>query len=97
MISKLPWKLDEDDPSKIYSADGDIVAQDYTFVNMDDFEAICRLIKYGYDKEIKMCCSCKYVHWDMCGLCCDHPEPASERSVSPFATCKNWVAREGGI
>ena len=43
MISPLPWKLDEDDPSIIYDADGEIIAEGYRFVHVDDFEAICKL------------------------------------------------------
>lgn len=38
MISKTPWTIE--DSAKIISADGDVVAEDYTFKNMDDFEAI---------------------------------------------------------
>lgn len=38
MISRTPWTIE--DSAKIISADGDVVAEDYTFKNMDDFEAI---------------------------------------------------------
>ena len=44
MISALPWELDIEDPSRIISADGNVIAKDYRFLDMDDFEAICRLI-----------------------------------------------------
>lgn len=44
MISPLFWKLNEDDPSIIYDADGEIIAKDYKFLHVDDFEAICELI-----------------------------------------------------
>ncbi len=44
MVSSLPWKLDESDPSKIYDADDNIIAEDYKFIHVDDFEAICRLL-----------------------------------------------------
>ena len=43
MISKLPWRLDEDGMI-IYDAEGEIVAVNYRFNHVDDFEAICRLI-----------------------------------------------------
>ena len=51
MTSKLPWHIDENDPSIIYAADGEIVAKDYTFVHVDDFEAICRLIEGHMGEE----------------------------------------------
>lgn len=44
MISKLPWRLG-DDGSKIYDADGDLIAEGYCFFHVDDFEAICDLIQ----------------------------------------------------
>ena len=44
MINPLPWKLDEEDPSIIYDANGEIIAEDYRFLHVDDFEAICRLV-----------------------------------------------------
>ena len=44
MISPLPWTLDEHDPAKIFSAEGDVIAENYTFLDMDDFEAICELV-----------------------------------------------------
>lgn len=50
MISKLPWRLDEEDPHIIYDADGEIIAKNYRFFHVDDFEAICRLI-VGYGRE----------------------------------------------
>lgn len=43
MISPLPWKLNEEDPSIIYDAEGEIIAKDYRFLHLDDFESICRL------------------------------------------------------
>ena len=43
MISPLPWKIDEVDPSIIYDVNGEIIAKNYTFIHVDDFEAICRL------------------------------------------------------
>ncbi len=42
MKSLLPWKLDEGDPSIIYDANGNIIAEDYKFLHVDDFEAICK-------------------------------------------------------
>ena len=42
MKSPLPWKIDESDPSIIYDAHGDIIAEDYKFLHVDDFEAICK-------------------------------------------------------
>ena len=47
MISKLPWRIDESDPSRIYDATGETIAKDYKFLHMDDFEAICKLINRG--------------------------------------------------
>ncbi len=44
MINPLPWKLDEQDPSIIYDAEGEIIAKDYTFLHVDDFESICKLV-----------------------------------------------------
>jgi len=44
MINPLPWKLDEHNPSIIYSAEGDVIAKDYTFLNVDDFEGICDMV-----------------------------------------------------
>lgn len=51
MISPLPWKLDENDPSIIRDANGEIIADDYKFFHVDDFEAICHLINLGHKKE----------------------------------------------
>lgn len=51
MISPLPWRLDEEDPHIIYDADGEVIAEDYRFVHVDDFEAICRLIEGQRRKE----------------------------------------------
>ncbi len=42
MKSPLPWKLDESDPSIIYDANGNIIAEDYKFLHVDDFEAVCK-------------------------------------------------------
>jgi len=44
MISPLPWRLDENDPSIIYDANNEVIAKSYKFIHVDDFEAICRLI-----------------------------------------------------
>ena len=52
MISKLPWTLE--DSAKILSADGDIVAEDYTFKNMDDFEAICDIVNLSSPASISL-------------------------------------------
>ncbi len=55
MMSKFPWKLDENDPSIIYDADGDVIAKDYTFVHLDDFEGLVKLINnhiYNSNKAI---------------------------------------------
>lgn len=43
MMSPFPWILDENDPSIIYDADGDVVAANYRFINVDDFEGIVRI------------------------------------------------------
>jgi hypothetical protein len=43
MISSLPWRLTEDG-DKIYDADNNIIAKDYKFLHLDDFQSICRLI-----------------------------------------------------
>lgn len=48
MISQFPWKLDEHDTSVIYDANGNIIAKDYKFIHMDDFEAICELVNTVY-------------------------------------------------
>jgi len=53
MISALPWKLDKHDPSVIYSADGDVIAQNYTFNNMDDFESICKMVNSSKHRRTK--------------------------------------------
>ena len=45
MISPLPWTIDESDPSVIYDADGEAIAKDYKFLHVDDFEAICELVR----------------------------------------------------
>ncbi len=44
MIGRLPWKIDEKDPSIIYDADDEIIAENYTFLHIDDFEAIVGLV-----------------------------------------------------
>ncbi len=44
MLSPLPWKLDEHDPSKIYDANGKIIAEDYRFLHINDFERIPQII-----------------------------------------------------
>lgn len=40
MISPLPWHLDENG-DKIYDNDGNLIAENYTFLHVDDFEFIC--------------------------------------------------------
>ena len=47
MISPLPWKIDpeQDDSGIIRDANNEIIAEDYTFKNLDDFEAIPELIQ----------------------------------------------------
>lgn len=45
MISPKPWKLDDHDPSIIYDANGDVIAMDYKFLHVDDFESLCRTDK----------------------------------------------------
>lgn len=44
MISKLPWRLDEDG-DKIYDDDDNVIAEDGKFFHVDDFEAIPQLIE----------------------------------------------------
>lgn len=44
MISKLPWKINEENPSQIHDADNNLIADNYTFLHVDDFEAICKLM-----------------------------------------------------
>jgi len=44
MMSPLPWKIDDNDVSKMYDADGQLIAENYTFFNVDDFEGICKVI-----------------------------------------------------
>ena len=44
MVSRLPWHLDENDPSIIYDARGNVIAKNYKFLHVDDFEAICKLV-----------------------------------------------------
>ena len=44
MISPLPWEIDESDPSTIYDAAGEAIAENYKFFHVDDFEAICKMI-----------------------------------------------------
>lgn len=46
MVSPLPWKLDEHGQT-IFDAEGEVIAQDYRFRHVDDFEAICRLVNSG--------------------------------------------------
>ena len=49
MISPLPWKInvEKDDSGIIRDANDEIIAEDYTFKDLDDFEAIPRLINHG--------------------------------------------------
>lgn len=47
MMSPRPWKLDEDDPSIIYDADGEIIAENYRFFHVDDFERLVNYINNG--------------------------------------------------
>jgi hypothetical protein len=49
MTSKFPWRLDEEDPHIIYDADGEIIAKNYTFVHVDDFERICEMVNFAMD------------------------------------------------
>ncbi len=44
MMSPFPWKLDENDPARIYDADGEIIAENYRFVHLDDFEGLVKLV-----------------------------------------------------
>jgi|GEM_PF-4231486 len=52
MVSPLPWRLDENDPSIIYDANNEVIAKNYKFIHVDDFEAICRLIVKNCIKKI---------------------------------------------
>jgi len=52
MLSPRPWRLDDNDSAKIYDANGDVVAEDYRFLHVDDFEAICRSVN-TYPVEIQ--------------------------------------------
>jgi len=54
MTSPFPWKLDENDPAKICDADGEVIAEDYTFLHVDDFESLCRLVNAGSELEKKL-------------------------------------------
>ena len=55
MISRLPWKIDESDPSVISDANGDIIAEGYKFFHVDDFEAICKFTHrdWSQDEEVR--------------------------------------------
>lgn len=44
MISPLPWKLDENEPDTIYDADGEIIAKNYRFLHLDDFEGLVKMV-----------------------------------------------------
>ena len=61
MISTLPWKLDESDPSIIYDANGNVIAEDYKFLHVDDFEAICKFPQ----KAVEMAVGLKPVVQDL--------------------------------
>jgi hypothetical protein len=53
MISSTPWKLDENDPAIIYYANGEIIAKDYKFEHIDDFEFICRAVNFAIEKGLR--------------------------------------------
>jgi hypothetical protein len=55
MISKLPWKLDTEDLSVIRDANGKIIAKDYRFLHVDDFERICDLINNKREYKCSHC------------------------------------------
>jgi hypothetical protein len=44
MMSPRPWSIDENDPSIIYDADGFVIATNYTFLHVDDFERLCKIV-----------------------------------------------------
>ena len=44
MISPMPWVYDVTDSSIIYDANGEIIAKDYKFLHIDDFEYICDFV-----------------------------------------------------
>ena len=52
-INPLPWKLDDNDCAKIINEEGDIIAEDYTFKNMDDFEALPELVNNSVAERAK--------------------------------------------
>ena len=41
MISPKPWRLDKHDVSIIHDATGEVIARDYEFLHIDDFESLC--------------------------------------------------------
>ncbi len=44
MMSPRPWKIDEVDPSAIRDATGEFIAENYTFLHVDDFESLVVLV-----------------------------------------------------
>ena len=51
MISSMPWVFDETDTSTIYDANGEIIAKDYRFLHIDDFECICDFVNAEFEKR----------------------------------------------
>ncbi len=51
MMSPFPWKLDGDG-DKIYDADGEIIAENYRFVHLDDFEGLVKMVNSAYEHGI---------------------------------------------
>ena len=50
MISPTPWRISTSNPSVIYDADDEIVAENYTFAHVDDFESLCKLVNLGAEE-----------------------------------------------
>lgn len=43
MVSPFPWKIDDDDASIVRDAEGTVIARNYQFLHVDDFEAIVKI------------------------------------------------------
>jgi len=55
MINPLPWTMNDerDDSGIIRDANGEVIAKDYTFLNLDDFEAICEMVNESTSERAK--------------------------------------------
>jgi len=44
MMHPLPWKIDDMDCGIIRDNDGEIIAENYKFIDLDDFEGLVKLV-----------------------------------------------------